>query len=105
MQDGAGPHIADATQQQLSEQKDCDFWSRDEWPGNSPDLNPVEGFWAILQACVAPRGNCTTEPRILKQRVRRWFRLRHIPECRRALRGMRPRMQQLEEADYEVTPH
>ncbi len=105
MQDGAGPHTAEPTQRQLREQKDCDFWSRDEWPGNSSDLNPVEGFWAILQACVSPRGACTTDPHVLKVRVRCWFAERRVAACRRALRGMRQRMVELEDADFEVTPH
>ena len=30
--------------------KEClAYWGQGIWPGNSPDLNPIENWWALLQ--------------------------------------------------------
>ena len=54
MQDGASTHTAKATQKWLTENFPK-FWKKGEWPGNSPDLNPIENLWAILSSRIAEK--------------------------------------------------
>jgi DDE superfamily endonuclease len=53
MQDGARPHTSIATKNWLARNKVNHI---DDWPANSPDLNPIEQVWADLNREVAKRG-------------------------------------------------
>lgn len=43
MQDGAPSHTATKTQEWLKSHV-ASFWTKAQWPGNSPDLNPIENL-------------------------------------------------------------
>ena len=47
LQDGAPAHKAKATQAWCGKNLP-NFVAKTEWPANSPDLNPVENLWRIM---------------------------------------------------------
>ena len=49
MQDSAPAHTAIRTQKWCSENLSS-FWSKKQWPGNSPGLNPIKNLGSILKS-------------------------------------------------------
>jgi len=47
VQDGAPPHTAKATQSWCSKNLP-NFIAKEEWPANSPGINPIENLWSII---------------------------------------------------------
>jgi hypothetical protein len=82
MQDGAGAHKLITLNKCRDD--DYNFIAREEWPGNSPDLNPLANFWQILENDVAP-------PSCDNLSVT-------VGQCRNAHMSMLGRMDELEEA-------
>ncbi len=66
-QDGASCHTSKRSQRWLTENVPR-FFAKGTLPGNSPDLNPIENFWAILSMKVYENGGFKTV-KALKARV------------------------------------
>ena len=48
-----------------------------DWPGNSPDLNPIENLWAIMKRRVKEH-DCTTMTKLIEATVSVWYRDQEI---------------------------
>ena len=71
MQDGAPAHTANLTQVWCAEHFPG-FWRKGEWPGNSPDLNPIENLWSILKDSVSQMENVTKIEDLIFQVKKAW---------------------------------
>ena len=66
-----------------------------EWPGNSPDINPIENLWSICKTRL--RGmDCTTKSKLLNALIQVWYRDPQIASnCKNLLDSMPNRVQLL----------
>lgn len=66
-----------------------------DWPGNSPDLNPIENLWAIVKARLR-RVDCTTKTKLIEAVIQLWFRVDQILEnCKKLIDSMPKRLQEV----------
>ena len=49
--------------------------TKEQWPGNSPDMDPVEKLWAILKEKVFATPYCTTLPQLIARVKHVWQEL------------------------------
>ena len=75
MQDGPAPAHRSATAQQWCRDDLPHFWPKEERPGNSPDLNPIEELWAILQQEIDKREPATSLAQLERQLKSAWSRI------------------------------
>jgi len=104
MQDGAGEHVSKSTQAFLRK-FGVRFWAKGVWPGNSPDLNPIENFWVGLRAAVTPPGVYNLSNAEMRTRATLWFSRVTVAECRKAMSGMVKRMRELAVAKFWSIAH
>jgi transposase len=71
LQDGALCHKSKKVMAFLQEQS----FSVMDWPGNSPDLNPIENLWSIIKGQLKKRENITSLPLLIKAIKEIWVTL------------------------------
>ena len=74
MQDGAPAHTANLTQKWCSEHFP-NFWRKEEWPGNSPDINPIENLWSILKDKISKMENVPKIEDLISQLHKAWMEI------------------------------
>jgi len=89
-QDGAPAHRSNVTQTWLKDNIPS-FITREQWPPNSPDLNPLDfSIWGILQARVGSTSHCSIDT-LKKTLVREWNKIPQEHLCA-AVHDFRPRL-------------
>ena len=86
-QDGA-PAQRSARAQKWCQENLPDFWTADTWPGNSPDLNPIEELWGIMQQELDKKAPRTTLRALESELKQVWAGIR--PEILRNLVSSMP---------------
>ena len=74
MQDGAPAHTAKLTQTWCSDHLPG-YWAKADWPGNSPDLNPIENLWSILGEKLSKLPEFTTINSLVENLKIEWARI------------------------------
>ena len=70
-QDGAPAHNATKTQE-WCRANFPGFWAKGEWPGNSPDLSPIENLWAIVQDRMDKMAPASSETALIRNLRSAW---------------------------------
>ncbi len=66
-----------------------------DWPGNSPDLNPIENLWSIIKMELRKR-DCATQTKLTQAIIDIWFRDPTIEEkCLKLIDSMPKRVKQV----------
>lgn len=90
-QDGAPCHTSRKTQKFLQDNM-AEFWGKDMWPPNSPDLNPLDySIWASIEkeACKKPHSSVSS----LKASIRQAWGKMDPEYIRKTCKSFRPRLE------------
>lgn len=76
-----------------------------EWPGNSPDLNPIENLWELLKREIS-RENITNKRQLIERLIEVWHRNDTITQnCLKCIQSMPRRIQAVIAAKGGVTKY
>ena len=66
-----------------------------DWPGNSPDLNPIENLWAIIERRIE-KTDCSTAQKLISAIIRTWYHIDEVVKiCSTLVDSMPKRMKML----------
>lgn len=75
------------------------------WPGNSPDMNPIENLWEITKREIA-KEVITTKVKLIEKLIQVWHHCPAIKECaKKCIDSMPRRIQAVIEAKGKVTKY
>ena len=103
VQDGASSHTSDICQEFLeSKLKKSQFVASNEWPPNSPDLNPLDYyFWTKIKSVVyserVGKGSFENVAELKSSIRRNWRKAVEIDEVHKALNQFLPRCRKVVE--------
>lgn len=72
MQDGAPSHSADEKIKLIESQLGDNYWGKGIEPGGSPDLNPIEHCWSLLQDSVFIEPMPKTREELIERVTNTW---------------------------------
>ena len=76
-----------------------------EWPGNSPDMNPIENIWGILKAEMSKK-TITTRTQLVEELIAVWVRdEKFSSKCEALVQSMPARIQALLKAKGSFTKY
>lgn len=95
-QDGAPSHSANDTIELIEKKLGDNYWGKGIWPGGSPDLNPIEHCWSILQDTVFIEPRPLNRESLIERVVKTWKNL-DLNYCNKLVNSLPNRIQELEE--------
>ena len=103
LQDGAPCYKSKASMALLRER--ASEFSVIDWPGNSPDLNPIENVWAIMKAHLKSDHSITSLHKLMHAIKMMWMLLMEADLFKKLARSMPERLEAVINANGQMTKY
>jgi transposase len=103
LQDGAPCHKSKIVMNFLKESQGQ--FSIMDWPGNSPDLNPIENCWSYMKKKLKGNSDITSLPKLMEAIKMMWVRDMKLDYFQKLSDSMPRRLQMVIEAKGEMTKY